>query len=78
METLSSGHVRWVRVLGGLPGPTWVYMYGVEQMQQSIGLYWVILQGSLYILGAALYAVRCQSRRSCMACTGWSADSLKV
>lgn len=55
-----------------------VYMYGVEQMQQSIGLYWVILQGSLYILGAALYAVRCQSRRSCMACTGWSADSLKV
>lgn len=32
-------------------------MYGVEQMQQSIGLYWVILQGSLYILGAAIYAV---------------------
>ena len=38
-----------------------VYMYGVEQMQQSMGLYWVILQGSLYILGAALYTVRYQS-----------------
>ena len=55
-----------------------VYMYGVEQMQQSMGLDWVILQGALYILGAALYTVRYQSRRSCMACMGWSADSLKM
>lgn len=35
-----------------------VRMYGIGRMQYSMGLYWVILQGLLYILGAALYAVR--------------------
>lgn len=34
-----------------------VYMYGLEQMRYSIGLDWVLLQGFLYILGAAIYAV---------------------
>lgn len=29
-------------------------------MKQSIGLYWVVLQGFLYILGAVIYAVRYQ------------------
>lgn len=33
-------------------------IYGHEQMKQSIGLYWAILQGFLYILGATIYAVR--------------------
>lgn len=33
-------------------------VYGHEQMKQSIGLYWAALQGFLYILGAAIYAVR--------------------
>lgn len=32
-------------------------VYGHEQMKQSIGLYWAALQGVLYILGAAVYAV---------------------
>ena len=32
-------------------------LYGREQMKQSIGLYWVVLQGFLYILGAIIYAV---------------------
>ena len=34
-----------------------VRMYGANQMQHSIGLYWVLIQGFLYILGAGLYAV---------------------
>lgn len=34
-----------------------VYMYGIEQMRYSIGLDWVLLQGFLYLLGAAIYAV---------------------
>ena len=34
-----------------------VYMYGLEQMRYSIGLDWVLLQGVLYVLGAAIYAV---------------------
>ena len=32
-------------------------IYGVEQLRQSMGLYWVVLQGLLYVLGAGLYAV---------------------
>ena len=31
--------------------------YGLEQMQQSMGLYWVVLEGLLYIIGANIYAV---------------------
>ena len=34
-----------------------VYMYGLEQMRDSIGLDWVLLQGFLYIIGAATYTV---------------------
>ena len=33
-------------------------IYGHEQLKQSVGLYWAVLQGFLYILGAAIYAVR--------------------
>jgi adiponectin receptor len=40
-----------------------VNLYGVEQMQECMGLYWVILQGSLYILGAGIYAVCSQVPR---------------
>ena len=34
-----------------------VSLYGMEQMQQSIGFFWVVLQGFFYVLGAAIYAV---------------------
>jgi adiponectin receptor len=37
-------------------------LYGIEQMQDRIGLTWLVLQGFLYILGAGLYAV--SNRRS--------------
>lgn len=33
-------------------------LYGLEQMQRQIGLFWVVLQGALYIFGAVLYARR--------------------
>lgn len=32
-------------------------LYGFRQMCQQMGLLWVILQGSLYIIGAGIYAV---------------------
>ena len=32
-------------------------LYGVEQMNKQIGLSWVVAQGFMYILGAAIYAV---------------------
>ncbi|KAF1842221.1 HlyIII-domain-containing protein [Cucurbitaria berberidis CBS 394.84] len=35
-----------------------IRLYGVEQLRKSIGLDWVVLQGVLYIAGAALYAAR--------------------
>lgn len=31
--------------------------YGREQMMRQIGLFWLVLQGVLYISGASLYAV---------------------
>lgn len=34
-----------------------VKLYGLSEIQQRIGLSWLLLQGFLYILGAALYAV---------------------
>jgi adiponectin receptor len=37
-------------------------LYRIEQMQDRIGLTWLVLQGFLYILGAGLYAV--SNRRS--------------
>ncbi|KAI2474449.1 HlyIII-domain-containing protein [Pyrenophora tritici-repentis] len=35
-----------------------IRLYGVEHMRESIGLDWVVLQGVLYIAGAAIYAAR--------------------
>ena len=32
-------------------------LYGVASMERRIGLSWLVLQGSLYIVGAGLYAV---------------------
>ena len=32
-------------------------MYGLDEMEDRIGLFWLVLQGFLYILGAGLYAV---------------------
>ncbi|KAL1965338.1 hypothetical protein VTN77DRAFT_5775 [Rasamsonia byssochlamydoides] len=37
-------------------------LYGVEQMTRQIGLDWLLLQGFLYILGAAIYAARVPER----------------
>jgi hypothetical protein len=34
-----------------------VRRFGIRQMNKQIGLFWVVLQGSLYILGACIYAV---------------------
>lgn len=34
-----------------------VQIYGVKQLEQQIGLWWLVGQGALYILGAVLYAV---------------------
>ena len=34
-----------------------VYLYGTEEMNKSVGLWWVILQGVLYVSGAFFYAV---------------------
>ena len=31
-------------------------LYGVRDMQDRIGLFWLVLQGVLYIVGAGLYA----------------------
>lgn len=33
-------------------------IYGIQNMNSQIGLPWLVLQGCLYILGAAVYAVR--------------------
>lgn len=32
-------------------------LYGVRQLQQQIGLSWLVGQGVLYIAGASIYAV---------------------
>jgi adiponectin receptor len=37
-------------------------LYGVDQMTRQIGLDWLLLQGFLYILGAAIYAARVPER----------------
>lgn len=37
-------------------------LYGVEQMTRQIGLWWLLLQGFLYILGAGIYAIRVPER----------------
>lgn len=32
-------------------------LYGFQQMEQQMGVVWVVLQGALYIVGAGVYAV---------------------
>lgn len=39
-----------------------VRLYGTAQMAPLIGLPWLVSQGALYILGAAIYAVSLASR----------------
>ena len=34
-----------------------IKLYGLQQMNDRIGLSWLVLQGFLYVLGAGLYAV---------------------
>ena len=34
-----------------------VQLYGLQQMNDRIGLSWLILQGILYVLGAGIYGV---------------------
>lgn len=41
-----------------------IRIYGLQQMRESIGLDWVVLQGVLYILGAGIYAARVPERLS--------------
>ncbi len=38
-----------------------VRLYGFEQLERQMGMSFVVAQGVLYILGAAIYAV-CNSR----------------
>ncbi len=38
-------------------------LYGASQMKKQIGLSWLVLQGGIYILGAAIYAVGVVMRR---------------
>ncbi|EMD61110.1 hypothetical protein COCSADRAFT_39811 [Bipolaris sorokiniana ND90Pr] len=35
-----------------------IQLYGIEHLRRSIGLDWILLQGVLYISGAAIYAAR--------------------
>jgi adiponectin receptor len=35
-----------------------IRLFGVAHMRESIGLDWVVLQGILYVSGAAIYAAR--------------------
>lgn len=36
--------------------------YGIQQMNDRIGLTWLVLQGFLYVLGAGIYAVSAVDR----------------
>lgn len=40
-----------------------LFLYGHKQMEQQMGLSWVILQGVAYISGAGLYAVNDSTNR---------------
>lgn len=35
-----------------------LHKYGFQQMQRQIGLGWLVVQGVLYVTGAAIYACR--------------------
>ncbi|KAG9845610.1 hemolysin-III channel protein Izh2, partial [Aureobasidium melanogenum] len=39
-----------------------IFLFGVNQLQRQIGLSWLVLQGVLYISGAAIYAARFPER----------------
>ncbi|KAL2028412.1 hypothetical protein VTO58DRAFT_109442 [Aureobasidium pullulans] len=39
-----------------------ISLFGVEQLQRQMGLSWLILQGVLYVSGAAIYAARVPER----------------
>jgi len=41
-----------------------IEIYGVQEMRDRIGLFWMVLEGFLYILGAGLYAARWPERSS--------------
>ena len=34
-----------------------ISLYGIAQLERQMGLSWLVLQGALYISGAAIYAV---------------------
>ncbi|KAG0155093.1 Hly-III-like protein [Penicillium digitatum] len=38
------------------------FLFGLDRMQQQIGLNWLVFQGFLYILGAGIYAARVPER----------------
>lgn len=40
-------------------------MYGYKQLEQQIGLSWLVSQGVLYVTGAAIYAVSTQEPAVC-------------
>lgn len=44
-----------------------VKLYGYAQLEKQIGLSWMVLQGALYIAGAAIYAVSRISRECALA-----------
>ncbi|KAK6810456.1 hypothetical protein RU639_013769 [Aspergillus parasiticus] len=39
-----------------------VMKFGIRQMNKQIGLFWVVLQGSLYIAGACIYTIQVPER----------------
>ena len=39
-----------------------LFLFGIDQMRQQVGLVWLLLQGFLYILGAGIYAARVPER----------------
>lgn len=43
-----------------------IKMFGIAQLDQQMGLSWLVTQGLLYILGAGIYAVsrQCRHERS--------------
>jgi adiponectin receptor len=43
-------------------------IYGFQELDQRLGLSWVILQGALYIFGAFLYAVSRQPPVQVLTC----------
>lgn len=63
-------------------------LYTLTQMEQLIGLRWLLLQGFLYILGATIYAVRasilrrqhtlmCNAGQSPRTIPAWSLRSIR-